>query len=801
MSMRPFIVAQGFFIAFVGGFGSSGSGGVGRNVGVVCGMIMVKGPRRELLKPSIYTKGKRVGSHKRGGPLWYPSSFMAHQRTANVLQMSTHQGLSLSYMLLRLHLLLEWHKLYFTVSHGCLGASFASEQLKEFVEIMKSHFWFFCFFIFHFSEVCKSDMFKLVESVNLHVKSENESAIEVSCNDHFAIKSELKMQNVSIIIDEAEFRCGNLIHKVEEMPGVYRITSHNVLESITDLMIYWRRPKAVFIFDSYSGFLPQQASNYLQKRSIKPSLINLENSSEFSSQIFNSTYYKTENFVIVCHPILLQQLLKEIVLQDLLTKNLTWIIVSDSTPKEIIGEDIPPNSQMTYNLITASYICIYDIFYNPSANRTESIKFADWNVSRSNKLIMMEHLDDKDKLRLRERRVRVVVFEHLPYSIFTKVNDTLHVAGYIKEMLGTLLTTYNARYTLREIDAVFGIGTNGTYTGMVGVFYRREADMAFNVLAMTNSRARAVRYAGPVTKAYLAIIYNRPQAIIPPTTYLMPFSIPVWIAAVVLLTLVIFAIMITFSTSPAINNQSQHIHKWSFRAFTFALIEEALDYSPGAAAKIIQGTFLLATLMTFIHYTSTFTAFLAYQEEKIPFTSIEDVVRRKEYTVLLVKNTRHEDMFKYAPPGPYLETWRRVVLQGEKSYSSTFESAYKDLCNSAKAVLLTDGPTNVYLSNGNCSVVFAPVKYLEEYYNTPHRCDFPYTRIFTMGLTKILESGILKRLTLAYSLANRPPCLLENTSTSFGLDQVQAGASFNSKVSTLCGLSVTQLEAYVVVLL
>ncbi|GAB6024573.1 hypothetical protein CHUAL_009724 [Chamberlinius hualienensis] len=654
--------------------------------------------------------------------------------------------------------------------------------------------------------------------VNRYVKRENESAIEVSCSDHLVTKSALKIQNVSIIIDEAEFRCGNLIHKVEELSGVHRITSHNVLESIADLMIYWRRPKAVFIFDSYSGFLPQQASNYLQKRSIKHKLINLEDSSEISSQLFNSTYYQTENFVIVCHSILLHQLINEIVLQNLLTKNLTWIIVSDSTPKEIIGEDIPPNSQVTLmvpNTLTPSgHISssvqetgsIDNVWQNSNftrwtginedelaenvaiilnnrdkeinlqcltTNQTETIKFADWNVSRSNKLIMIENFNDKDKLRLRGRRVRVVVFEHLPYSILSQVNGSLHVEGYLRDMIGTLLTHFNARFTIREIKAVFGIGINGTYTGMVGMFYRRETDMAMNILAMTNSRASAVTYAGPVTKAYVTFMYMRPPAIIPPTTYLMPFDVSVWIAAFVLLILFMFTTVIIFSTSPSINNISKQIHKWSFRTFTFTLIEEVMEYPPGAAAKVIHGTFLLATFITFIHYTTTFTAFLTYQEENIPFADIHDVVRKKEYKVLVTKNSRHQDMLKYAPPGPYLDLWKRVEKQDEKYYMDKFESGYFDLIKTPNSVSLSDGPTLIYVSTGDCSVAFSPAKYMEEYFNTPHRRDFPYSRIFTMGLMKVFERGILRRLTLAYRLVDRAPCTLENTGTSFGLNQVQ----------------------------
>lgn len=101
--------------------------------------------------------------------------------------------------------------------------------------------------------------------------------------------------------------------------------------------------------------------------------------------------------------------------------------------------------------------------------------------------------------------------------------------------------------------------------------------MGMNVLAMTNGRAEGVRYAGPLTKAHLAIIYNRPDPIIPPTTYLLPFSPLVWtysLAALILIMTVTWIVVLISPTSIVLITKSERIHTSLFRTVTFTFLEE-----------------------------------------------------------------------------------------------------------------------------------------------------------------------------------------------------------------------------------
>ena len=94
---------------------------------------------------------------------------------------------------------------------------------------------------------------------------------------------------------------------------------------------------------------------------------------------------------------------------------------------------------------------------------------------------------------------------------------------------------------------------------------------------MTNSRRPGIRYTGPVTKGFLAITYNQLEAIMPPTAYLLPFELPVWILILLTGIIIVTFVTIVMIKSPGSYKSytpSKLFHSIRYRTITGTYFEE-----------------------------------------------------------------------------------------------------------------------------------------------------------------------------------------------------------------------------------
>ncbi|KAK4311249.1 hypothetical protein Pmani_017226 [Petrolisthes manimaculis] len=88
-------------------------------------------------------------------------------------------------------------------------------------------------------------------------------------------------------------------------------------------------------------------------------------------------------------------------------------------------------------------------------------------------------------------------------------------------------------------DETFGSKQqDGSFSGMVGLVARQEADFAIGPFAYTGSRAEVIDYAWPTTVQYLTILGGRGRPEIDPWGFVLPLATSVWVSILVALILV-----------------------------------------------------------------------------------------------------------------------------------------------------------------------------------------------------------------------------------------------------------------------
>ncbi|KAG7169897.1 Glutamate receptor-like 52, partial [Homarus americanus] len=134
-----------------------------------------------------------------------------------------------------------------------------------------------------------------------------------------------------------------------------------------------------------------------------------------------------------------------------------------------------------------------------------------------------------------------VVTIHRPPFVFLKTDSAGNIisqSGFAFEMLSQLQSKLGFKYKVAlPYDGNWGTKLpNGTWNGMVGMVYRREADLGVAPFTITLERAQAIEFTFP--------FYVEPSSILTPVTrqtrkitaFLDPFHYKVWV--VILITMV-----------------------------------------------------------------------------------------------------------------------------------------------------------------------------------------------------------------------------------------------------------------------
>ncbi|GAB6024062.1 hypothetical protein CHUAL_008775 [Chamberlinius hualienensis] len=583
--------------------------------------------------------------------------------------------------------------------------------------------------------------------------------VEVKCSSYQLIDVALKLQGYLINKIQVEEMCSakdNNVFPHPQYPLVYQLVENHLLQAIIDLMDLWKRRNGLFIIDDSSGIDTERDKKYFERSNIQMTFIRENETILNNIQNLNKI---SENIIIVCNEETTEKILNKEKDVDIKQDTNNTILLTLST-----------DEQMALSKKKLNEVIIYDVFYGHYRHKNEMVQFAKWTPVYG--IREVEFLDEKLRVqRLRGKSIRTSVFEHPPYSYLNYSSGKLVVTGYVADIYNMVMDTLNMRYTPHESPYGFGMGINGTYTGAVGIMYRKEAEMTMNVLAHTLSRLPAIRYAGQMSQAFLVIGYIRPKPYVPPTAYWLPFQVDVWITTLVALIVLIIAIGIGVIFSPSSYSDptpSVLVHTRLYRVITGTFFDEALEYPAGFSSKIFYGVLLVSTMMVFSYYTSVFTAFLAMLEMKIPFNDMEDVLRTKDFRVLYVKTALHHDRFRSAKDGLYARVWKKLEAVGDgiANFDMLLWTFYQ-----GKHVYLADGPSTFAVTYDNCTASFASITYMYDILNMATRNDFPYVKLINNILLKMRESGIMDYLTTVYHMRRPSPCAVEQSSEQLGLEQ------------------------------
>ncbi|XP_071535556.1 probable glutamate receptor [Panulirus ornatus] len=311
-----------------------------------------------------------------------------------------------------------------------------------------------------------------------------------------------------------------------------------------------------------------------------------------------------------------------------------------------------------------------------NAPRTKALLVGSWSPLRG--LIHTTHLPlFPDKFSKFPHKPKIVVSsEEFPFhKAVMKMDPTapggqrLWFKGYMADLLEYVARSLNFTYVfVRPLDKIWGSKQDdGSWSGMVGMVMREEADIGLGPYSFNPSRAEAVDFTWPIGIENTRIIAGRGRPEVDPWGFLLPLAPLVWAAILTALLVVLTSVFLLSSCLP--EDEEGH-GAWSGKAFQFIriLLQQSIRL---AGKRWWERAMLLLWMMTTLvltrSYASNLMSLLAVRHIPQPYQTLRDVLDDTSVTMIWQSNSTNAHYFRSVDFGIYKE-----VADAEKGGRTLF---------------------------------------------------------------------------------------------------------------------------------
>ncbi|KAF8778046.1 glutamate receptor ionotropic, delta-1-like [Argiope bruennichi] len=207
---------------------------------------------------------------------------------------------------------------------------------------------------------------------------------------------------------------------------------------------------------------------------------------------------------------------------------------------------------------------------------------------------------------MNQRPKTTVAVLDLPYvmSVNISENGAVNVGEFEGHFLKVVLEALDVDYEIiPEKDKAYGkLLRNGTWTGMMGMMQRGEADLAFTHITMTEERTNVVNFSVPYSMTACVFVSVMPEKIKSTFGFLHPFDLNTWIA--ILLTFTIMIILF------GLFQNKYSLFKIFFRLFANFSKQNSMPVDDSMKYKILLVTWLLFVTVVTFSWSATLLSFL-----------------------------------------------------------------------------------------------------------------------------------------------------------------------------------------------
>ncbi|XP_069957609.1 probable glutamate receptor [Cherax quadricarinatus] len=383
-------------------------------------------------------------------------------------------------------------------------------------------------------------------------------------------------------------------------------------------------------------------------------------------------------------------------------------------------------------------------------------------------------------MRFSHRPNLVVTAEEFPTQKAVMVRDIHAPGGQRLTFLGSMSNVIdfiakgvNFSFTyVRPADRLWGARQlDGSWTGMVGMLMKKEADIALGPFGTSTDRAEVVDFTTPIWIDEWRILAAKGRPEVNPWGFLFPLTAYVWMG--ILGSLMMLPTIMFLSSSFFIEKLTQSI--WMSYTFSFLRILLQQDFNVSLVRwwweRVLLVVWMMVTLVVTRSYSSNLMALLAVRYISQPFQSLRNVLEHPSVAMIWQKNSVNVQYIRNAKSGIIrevadLEATGRVIYMAPQEY----KTAINTLVRRGTHVLVDVDISLRYLTaqdfteTGRCDFYSSREGYLPFSSGAISQKDNPIVTSLNHRVMALVESGIFVKWFIA-NIPNSTKCL--NPPTKF----------------------------------
>ncbi|XP_063908398.1 ionotropic receptor 40a-like [Zophobas morio] len=356
---------------------------------------------------------------------------------------------------------------------------------------------------------------------------------------------------------------------------------------------------------------------------------------------------------------------------------------------------------------------------------------------------------------------KVPVINKPPWHIVDYKNDTLEVKGGRDDRILSLLSNkLNFRYDYFDPpERIQGSSAseNGTFKGVLGLVWKRQADFFIGDVALSNERANYLEFSFITLADSGAFITHAPSKLNEALALLRPFQWQVWPAIGVTFVVVgpvLYAIIaLPNAWRPRFRVRSHARLFFDCTWFTTTVLLRQTGKEPSSSHKARFFIIILSISATYVindMYSANLTSLLAKPGREKPINNLqqlEQAMRTRGYDLYVERHSSSYSLFENGT-GIYKKLWE---MMRERQTDFLLQSV-------EEGVLLVRDHTNKALIAGRETLFYDIQKFGPSYFHLSAKLNTAYSAIaFQLGcpyieeinkiLMAIFEAGIITKMT------------------------------------------------------
>nr|XP_045620069.1 probable glutamate receptor [Procambarus clarkii] len=326
--------------------------------------------------------------------------------------------------------------------------------------------------------------------------------------------------------------------------------------------------------------------------------------------------------------------------------------------------------------------------------------------------------------------------------------------GPIANVVEYLATTLNFSYT-NVVPRDYGFGTradDGSWTGMVGMVQREEADISIGPISVTATRAEAVDFAWPFWYDSSGILSGLGRPEIDPWGFLAPLAPMVWVVILVTMTVVPLVELLCWS-GLALNPSM-----WGrWLPNTFEHLRILLQQDPSLREnrwyeRIVMVVWMMVALVLTRSYAGNLMALLAVRHVPQPYQTLQDVLNDPSAIMMWQRNSINAEYLRVVKSGSIyeaaqLERKGRLLYVTQEEYARLMATVIRagthvlfDISISLRNLIAKE-----YSLTGRCDFYTSKDKYLAFSASLITQKDNPLVPAVKYRMMALVEFGLFDR--------------------------------------------------------